>query len=78
MLSVYRRVNSIAPGGLPDPAQMNADDMRRREDAARTDVPLGRPGQLREVGLLAAYLASDAAAYVTGQTWAIDGGTSIA
>jgi NAD(P)-dependent dehydrogenase (short-subunit alcohol dehydrogenase family) len=72
------RVNSIAPGGFPDPAQMSAEDIQRREDVARTNVPLGRPGQLREVGLLAAYLASDAAAYVTGQTWAIDGGTSIA
>ncbi len=41
-----------------------------------TQVPLGRVGELREVGLLAAYLASPAAAYVTGQTLAIDGGST--
>ena len=42
-----------------------------------TQVPLGRVGELREVGLLAAYLASPAAAYVTGQTLAIDGGSTL-
>jgi glucose 1-dehydrogenase len=38
---------------------------------------LERIGGVREVGLLAVYLASDAAAYVTGQTFVIDGGTSL-
>ena len=42
-----------------------------------TQVPLGRVGELREVDLLAAYLASPAAAYVTGQTLAIDGGSTL-
>jgi len=72
------RVNSIAPGSFPDPAQLSPAEIRQREEAAKTNVPLGRTGQLREVGLLAAYLASDAAVYVTGQTWCIDGGASIA
>ena len=40
-------------------------------------VPLGRVGLLKEVGYLAVYLVSPAAGYVTGQTWAIDGGLSI-
>jgi enoyl-[acyl-carrier-protein] reductase (NADH) len=34
-------------------------------------------GRLKEVGYLAVFLASPAAAYVTGQTWAVDGGVSI-
>ena len=72
------RVNSIAPGMFPDPEQMTAEEFKRREEAGGSQVPLGRMGRLREVGLLAVYLASDAAAYVTGQTWAIDGGQSIA
>ncbi|MBI4313011.1 MAG: SDR family oxidoreductase [Chloroflexi bacterium] len=72
------RVNSIAPGSFPDPAQIPPDDFRQRETQAAGRVPLGRVGQLREVGLLALYLASDASSYVTGQTWCIDGGVSIA
>ena len=71
------RVNSIAPGSFPDPEQMPPEEYRQREEAGR-GVPLGRVGRLREVGLLAVYLASDASAYVTGQTWCIDGGASIA
>ena len=72
------RVNSIAPGMFPDPEQMTVEEFKRRDEAEGSRVPLGRIGRLREVGLLAVYLASDAAAYVTGQTWAIDGGQSIA
>ena len=71
------RVNSIAPGHFPDPDQMSVEDYGRRNEAAMDRIPLGRVGLLREVGLLAVYLASDASEYVTGQTWAIDGGLSI-
>ncbi|MDO8751214.1 MAG: SDR family NAD(P)-dependent oxidoreductase [Dehalococcoidia bacterium] len=75
----YRvRVNSIAPGSFPDPAQVTPEAFQQRDAAAATRVPLGRVGRLREVGLLALYLASDASAYVTGQTWCIDGGASVA
>ncbi|MBI4200686.1 MAG: SDR family oxidoreductase [Chloroflexi bacterium] len=72
------RVNSIAPGQFPDPDQMSSEEFRRRDQEARGRVPLGRLGRLREVGLLAVYLASDASAYVTGQTWCVDGGLSVA
>jgi NAD(P)-dependent dehydrogenase (short-subunit alcohol dehydrogenase family) len=72
------RVNSIAPGSFPDPAQMTPDEFNQRDAQAASQVPLGRVGRLREVGLLALYLASDASAFVTGQTWSIDGGASIA
>jgi 3-oxoacyl-[acyl-carrier protein] reductase len=37
-------------------------------------VPLGRPGRAEEVAAAVAWLASDAAGYVTGQTLAVDGG----
>lgn len=71
------RVNSIAPGSFPDPAQMSAAAYQARQEAAQGQVPLGRVGNLAEVGYLAVFLASPAAAYVTGQTWAVDGGVSI-
>ena len=71
------RVNAVAPGSFPDPEQMSADAYQQREAAAAKSVPLGRVGRLKEVGYLAVFLASPAAAYVTGQTWAVDGGVSI-
>ena len=71
------RVNAIAPGMFPDPDQMAPDTYQSRQEASKGSVPLGRLGQLKEVGYLAVYLASPAAGYVTGQTWAIDGGVSI-
>ena len=71
------RVNAIAPGSFPDPEQMTAEAYQTRQAAAKGQVPLGRVGALKEPGYLAVFLASPAAAYVTGQTWAVDGGMSI-
>jgi NAD(P)-dependent dehydrogenase (short-subunit alcohol dehydrogenase family) len=71
------RVNAIAPGTFPDPEQLSAEEWQRRQEQGAPGVPLGRFGQLREVGLLAVYLASPAASYVTGQTIAIDGGRTL-
>jgi NAD(P)-dependent dehydrogenase (short-subunit alcohol dehydrogenase family) len=71
------RVNAVAPGSFPDPEQMSAESYQARNDAAAKTVPLRRVGRLKEVGYLCVFLASPAAAYVTGQTWAVDGGVSI-
>jgi NAD(P)-dependent dehydrogenase (short-subunit alcohol dehydrogenase family) len=62
------RVNSVAPGVIATP--------RNEEDAKELDpeVPLGRPGKPEEVAALVAWLASDEATYVTGQSYIIDGG----
>ncbi|MGE5305445.1 MAG: SDR family NAD(P)-dependent oxidoreductase [Alphaproteobacteria bacterium] len=71
------RVNAIGPGRYPDPEKRSAEELAaaRRDLAAR--VPLGREGYVRDVGLLAVYLASDAAAYVTGQVIVVDGGLGL-
>jgi NAD(P)-dependent dehydrogenase (short-subunit alcohol dehydrogenase family) len=71
------RVNAIAPGTFPDRAAMSEQQWTERQAQGGPGVPLGRLGDVREVGLLAVYLASPAASYVTGQTIAIDGGRTL-
>ena len=70
-------VNSIAPGIFPDPVTVGDDGMQRAKDMTARSVPLTRPGELREVGYLALYLASAASDYMTGQTIFLDGGMSL-
>lgn len=69
-------VNSIAPGIFPDPVTSGEQGAAASRARAEANVPLGRAGELREVGLLALYLASDASAYMTGETLYLDGGMS--
>jgi 2-deoxy-D-gluconate 3-dehydrogenase len=71
------RINTVAPGYFPDPEQVSAEAYQARQEQAKGQVPLGRLGGLKEPGYLCVFLASPAAAYITGQTWAIDGGVSI-
>ena len=70
------RVNAVAPGTFPDAYVMSEADLQKR-NAQLTDVPLGRVGHPREVGLVSVFLASGAASYITGQTIAIDGGRTL-
>jgi NAD(P)-dependent dehydrogenase (short-subunit alcohol dehydrogenase family) len=71
------RVNAIAPGLIKtDFARaLWEDDKRRKEREALT--PLRRLGEAREIGGIAAFLASDAASFITGQTIVADGGVTI-
>ena len=46
-------------------------------ERAKTTVPAGRVGDIREVGFLALYLASAASDYMTGAELLIDGGVSL-
>ena len=52
--------------------------LAEREVTQSKGLPIKRLGRLRECGLLTAYLASDAASYIIGQTLVIDGGRTIA
>ena len=71
------RVNAVAPGRFPDPEQLSTEVYASRQRDAATEIPLGRLGNLKEPGYLCVFLASNAASYITGQTWAVDGGISI-
>ena len=71
------QVNCIAPGIFPDIMTGGEARMRRSMERAKTDVPLGRVGELREVGYLALYLASSASDYMTGQMILLDGGLGL-
>jgi NAD(P)-dependent dehydrogenase (short-subunit alcohol dehydrogenase family) len=65
-------VNSVAPGEIATPMTGQEDEDPRGE--ARPGVPLGRPGDAREVAQLIAYLASPGASYTTGASYVVDGG----
>jgi NAD(P)-dependent dehydrogenase (short-subunit alcohol dehydrogenase family) len=70
------QVNAICPGAYE--TEMSGDQWQVPEKAERAaaTIPMGRPGNLRELGSLAVYLASAASDYMTGQAVYIDGGIS--
>ena len=69
-------VNCIAPGIFPDPETADPAQLANSRQNARENVPLGRVGELAEVGFLTLYLLSNASSYMTGETLYIDGGLS--
>ena len=66
------RVNAVAPGAVATP--MSGHEDVDPATLARPGIPLGRPGDAREVAEAVVFLASPAASYVTGTSVLVDGG----
>lgn len=70
-------VNAIAPGQIRTPMTQQRIDDPQTHTREMANVPWHRPGEPEEIARLAAYLASEEADYVTGQSIAIDGGLTM-
>jgi glucose 1-dehydrogenase len=71
------RVNAIAPGATITPINEAWVNDPEQKAIVSSHIPLGRPGTAEEMAAAAAFLASDEAAYITGQTLFIDGGLTL-
>ncbi|TCR62684.1 3-oxoacyl-[acyl-carrier-protein] reductase [Bosea sp. BK604] len=68
-------VNVVAPGFIESPMTQALNDKQR--ESILSDVPMGRLGSGADVAAAVAYLASNEAAYVTGQTLHVNGGMTM-
>ena len=64
--------NAVAPGYIETPMTAVLDDKQRQ--AMMATIPLGRPGTAEDIAQSVAFLASDAAAYITGHVLDVNGG----
>ena len=75
------RVNAVNPGvvvtGLHRSGGMNTEAYAAFLEHSKTTHPLGRVGDANEVAELIVFLASDKAAWITGETISIDGGRAL-
>lgn len=68
------RVNAVAPGFIETDMTGSMDEAVKKK--LYSQIPLGKPGTARQVARAALYLASEDAAYITGQVLTMDGGLS--
>ena len=71
------RVNGIGPGATITPINRAWVDDPVKSEMVLKHIPMGRAGEAEEMGAVATFLASDEAAYITGQTLFVDGGLTL-
>ncbi len=71
------RVNAIGPGATITPINRAWVDDPEKRAAVERHIPLARAGTSEEMAAVTAFLASDEAAYITGQTIFVDGGLTL-
>jgi NAD(P)-dependent dehydrogenase (short-subunit alcohol dehydrogenase family) len=72
------RANCICPGGVDTPMTGGVFATEDAQARAKKQVPLARYAQPEDIGDVAIFLLSDDARYVTGQTFPVEGGATIA
>jgi 3-oxoacyl-[acyl-carrier protein] reductase len=68
------RVNAVCPGYIRTPMSEAIDDDEKAAEYIRTKIPLGRAGKTADIAGVFAFLASDDAAFITGESLVVDGG----
>ena len=71
------RVNGIGPGATVTPINRSWIDDPVKRKAVESHIPMRRAGDAEEMAAVAAFLCSDEAAYITGQTVFVDGGLTL-
>jgi glucose 1-dehydrogenase len=71
------RVNAIGPGATVTPINRAWIDDPEKREMVTAHIPMGRPGDAEEMAAATAFLLSDEAAYITGQTLFVDGGLTL-
>jgi NAD(P)-dependent dehydrogenase (short-subunit alcohol dehydrogenase family) len=71
-------VNAVAPGYIATEMNAEARNTEGLRNHMLRQIPLRRFGEAEEVGYLVAFLSSDAANFITGQTLVVDGGQTSA
>jgi NAD(P)-dependent dehydrogenase (short-subunit alcohol dehydrogenase family) len=67
-------INAIAPGAIETPGAISTDEIKNQTIAK---IPLARMGQPEDIANAVAFLASEKADYITGQTLIVDGGWTL-
>jgi glucose 1-dehydrogenase len=71
------RVNAIGPGATVTPINRAWVDDPEKRAMVTSHIPMGRAGEAEEMAAATAFLLSDEAAYITGQTLFVDGGLTL-